>query len=96
MLITRVSDEKSSILCAGFSRLQHDEIGKCLWWSPNPEPTTTPVAIVAAGTSDLPVAQEASTTLRAYGVGSKMVVDVGVAGIHRLLLVLMAFANTKC
>ena len=84
VLITRASEEKASILCAEFPRLNYDEIGTCLWWNPNPEPTTAPVAIVVAGTSDLPVAREAATTLKAYGCGSKMVVDVGVAGIHRL------------
>ena len=41
--------------------------------------------IVTAGTSDLPVANEAALTLRAYGLASSVVADVGVAGLHRLL-----------
>ena len=40
--------------------------------------------VVTAGTSDLPVAEEAMVTLRAYGVPAERVADVGVAGVHRL------------
>lgn len=43
------------------------------------------VVVVAAGTSDLPVAREVLATLAAFGAGSELVADVGVAGIHRLL-----------
>lgn len=43
------------------------------------------VAIVTAGTSDLPVAEEAEVTLDCCGVASERIVDVGVAGLHRLL-----------
>ncbi len=44
-----------------------------------------PVAIALAGTSDLPVAEEASLTLRSLGIPCQMVADIGVAGLHRLL-----------
>ena len=43
------------------------------------------VAVVAAGTSDLPVAEEAWVTAQAYGLRTDVLVDVGVAGVHRLL-----------
>ena len=43
-----------------------------------------PIAVVAAGTSDLPVAEEAALTLEFAGLRSERVYDVGVAGIHRL------------
>lgn len=43
------------------------------------------VAVVTAGTGDLPVAQEAAVTARALGCDVHLVVDVGVAGLHRLL-----------
>lgn len=48
-------------------------------------PAKGPVLIVTAGTSDLPVAEEASETLLAASVCSERLTDVGVAGIHRLL-----------
>ena len=41
--------------------------------------------MVTAGTSDLPVAQEAAVTARVMGVNAELIVDVGVAGIHRVL-----------
>jgi NCAIR mutase (PurE)-related protein len=44
-----------------------------------------PVALVSAGTGDLPVAEECAETLRMLGVAVERVYDVGVAGIHRLL-----------
>jgi NCAIR mutase (PurE)-related protein len=43
------------------------------------------IAIVTAGTSDVPVAEEAKTTCEMLGSGARIVSDVGVAGIHRLL-----------
>jgi pyridinium-3,5-biscarboxylic acid mononucleotide synthase len=43
------------------------------------------VVVLTAGTSDLPVAQEAVVTARALGCEVKLLADVGVAGIHRLL-----------
>jgi NCAIR mutase (PurE)-related protein len=43
------------------------------------------VAVVTAGTADLPVAEEAAETLRMQGIEAIRVFDVGVAGIHRLL-----------
>lgn len=44
-----------------------------------------PVLIVAAGTSDLPVAEEAAVTARAFGNPVERLTDVGVAGLHRIL-----------
>ena len=44
-----------------------------------------PVAVVTAGTSDLPVAEEAAETLRMSGTPFERVFDVGVAGIHRIV-----------
>jgi NCAIR mutase (PurE)-related protein len=46
------------------------------------------VAVVTAGTSDVPIAEEAIETLRMAGIGCRRFFDVGVAGLHRLLAVL--------
>ncbi len=43
------------------------------------------IAIVCAGTSDLPVAQEALLTAQMAGADAQLIVDVGVAGLHRIL-----------
>jgi pyridinium-3,5-biscarboxylic acid mononucleotide synthase len=55
-----------------------------LTWRPA-RPRAGWVAILTAGTSDGPVAREAEAVLAAYGVGSEVICDVGVAGIHRVL-----------
>jgi len=44
-----------------------------------------PIAVVCAGTSDLPVAEEAAVTAEYLGLAVERVVDVGVAGLHRIL-----------
>lgn len=49
------------------------------------DPTAGTVAVVCAGTSDLPVAAEAAGTLEAFGLASELIADVGVAGVHRVL-----------
>jgi pyridinium-3,5-biscarboxylic acid mononucleotide synthase len=49
------------------------------------EPSAGRAAIITAGTSDLPVAEEARMVLEASGVETRLVFDVGVAGLHRLL-----------
>ena len=51
-------------------------------------PTGATIAVVAAGTSDLPMADECRLTLEAMGHTVVAVTDVGVAGLHRLLAVL--------
>lgn len=54
-------------------------------WRPAPARPMDPVLVVTAGTADLPVADEARATLDAFGFPSRLIADVGVAGIHRLL-----------
>ena len=51
---------------------------------PEPEETQGPIAVVTAGTSDIPVAEEAALTAEYFGNRVDRVYDVGVAGIHRL------------
>ena len=59
--------------------------GTAIWGQPHPLGPETKVAIVTAGTSDVPVAREAARTLRFEGFGCEEIVDVGVAGLWRLL-----------
>ena len=67
--------------------LVHHPQARCLTCpSPPPEETALGrVAILSGGTSDLPVVAEARLALACHGVGSDLVMDVGVAGIHRLM-----------
>lgn len=66
--------------------------GTTLTWRPRTS-TGKQVAVVSAGTSDLPVASEVAATLHAMGHEAMMVTDVGVAGLHRLLDALPEFAD---
>lgn len=85
-LATRVSDEQATHLARCFPSAEQDRVARTFWLpSGTPEPTRGNVTILTAGTSDLPVAREALVTAQALGVNAHLIVDVGVAGIHRLL-----------
>jgi pyridinium-3,5-biscarboxylic acid mononucleotide synthase len=59
-------------------------------------PARGAVCIVCAGTSDLPVAREAAVTTRVFGASAELVVDVGVAGLHRVLGVRDKLERADC
>ena len=87
-LATRVSPAQADHLARHFPQAEQDRVGRTFWLpaaGAEPRPTTGKVFVLTAGTSDLPVAQEAVNTARALGADVKLVADVGVAGIHRLL-----------
>ena len=65
---------------------RYDEEARLLVWPPEPPASTGGLVVVAcAGTSDLPVAREALLTARYLGRAVELVIDVGVAGLHRVL-----------
>ncbi len=85
-LATRVSAEQADHLAGCFPQAQQDRLARTFWLPVNsPAPPIGQVVIITAGTSDLPVAQEAVVTAQALGCGTDLLADVGVAGIHRLL-----------
>jgi NCAIR mutase (PurE)-related protein len=87
-LATRVEPAQSAALAARFPRAEVSELGRAVYLPAFPEPEPTgrgTVLIVTAGTSDLPVAEEAAITARAFGNRVARLTDVGVAGIHRIL-----------
>lgn len=86
-LVTRADEAAQVALQARWPEAEANAMARTvLWRGPHP-PTrgTRTVAVVTAGTSDLPVAEEASVTLDAFGHPVLRVTDVGVAGIHRIL-----------
>jgi hypothetical protein len=64
---------------------RYHELARMVVIKPKPVEQTGCVAVVSAGTSDLPVAEEAAVTAEMLGAQVKRIHDVGVAGIHRLL-----------
>jgi NCAIR mutase (PurE)-related protein len=87
VLVTRLDEEKARTVCAAMPELVYKPVARVATLEQAPRPTlgTRPVALVSAGTGDLPVAEECAETLRMLGAQIERVYDVGVAGIHRLL-----------
>ncbi len=93
MLITRAAPDAVHALLAA-----HDDVlvdGTTVAVGPLPRGVGT-VAVLAAGTSDGPVAAEAALTARAFGAQVERVDDVGVAGLHRLLAARPALDRADC
>lgn len=87
-LATRAEAAHGDALRARFPRAEWSELGRTVYLPPEPEPGPTgrgTVLVVTAGTSDLPVAEEAAVTARAFHNRVERLTDVGVAGIHRIL-----------
>ncbi|MBX9652987.1 nickel pincer cofactor biosynthesis protein LarB [bacterium] len=84
-LATRVSPEQMEHLQSRFPNLHLDKPSRIAWLGEMPSEKHGSVVVVTAGTSDLPVAREAELTAQALGCHTKLIADVGVAGIHRLL-----------
>jgi pyridinium-3,5-biscarboxylic acid mononucleotide synthase len=87
VLVTRLEADKARDVIAEIPALKYAALGRTgsLEQTPIPPLGTRPVALVSAGTSDLPVVEECAETLRMFGVAVERVADVGVAGVHRLL-----------
>lgn len=86
-LATRTTEEHRAALADAHPGLAASEVARTAWLPgrvPVPRGTGT-ACIVTAGTTDLPVAEEAAVTLAALGCDVARVTDVGVAGIHRIL-----------
>jgi NCAIR mutase (PurE)-related protein len=86
VLATRASREYYDAVLAVEPRAEFHALARCITLT---QAATTPgkgtIAVVCAGTSDLPVAEEAAVTARLMGNEVELIADVGVAGIHRLL-----------
>jgi NCAIR mutase (PurE)-related protein len=86
VLATRVAAEAAARVRARFPNAQYHELARTLALRQTTVPATTGlVAVVCAGTSDLPVAEEARVTVEMMDQPVRTIYDVGVAGLHRLL-----------
>ncbi len=87
-LATRADVVTQRALNARFPAVEINSLARTAYLPPDPAPEPTgrgTVLVVTAGTSDLPVAEEAAVVARALGNAVETLYDVGVAGIHRLL-----------
>jgi len=88
VLATRVSPTAAHALREALPGIELSPLGRTAWLAPA-QPverrTRGTVLVVTAGTSDLPVAEEAAVTAAAFGNPVDRMADVGVAGLHRIL-----------
>ena len=85
VLATRATQDHFIAVRAAIPTAQHHELARCITLAQNAPPTQGRVTVVCAGTSDLPVAEEAAVTAEIFGAEVTRINDVGVAGLHRLL-----------
>ena len=85
LLITRLAEEIASTLLEEYPQAEHNALARTLSVSLTKPEMRDGILVVSAGTSDLPVAEEAAETARMMGNTVQRLYDVGVAGIHRLL-----------
>ncbi len=86
VLVTRVAPEKVARLKSLVRGLTYHQSARAVTWTYKPPALKGrgPIVVVCAGTSDIPVAEEAALTAMMMGNRVEKVFDVGVAGIHRL------------
>lgn len=89
VLATRVEPDKAAEVVAAVAGAVYHEAARCLVAGEREfvDRGRGPVTVVCAGTSDIPVAEEAALTARLFGSRVERIHDVGVAGLHRLLAV---------
>ena len=87
VLSTRTPRDTAEALLQAFPSAEHHERARLVVLRKDPVKYSGTVAVVAAGTSDLPVAEEAFFTAEALGLDVSRITDVGAAGLHRILAV---------
>jgi NCAIR mutase (PurE)-related protein len=88
LLVSRATPAQYEAVLTAFHEARWHEQARCITVERPALPKLTgTIAVVCAGTSDLPVAEEAAIALELFGNRVDRIVDVGVAGIHRLLAV---------
>src|SRR5476649_1449470 len=87
VLVTRVAADAAAALAAALPGVEHNAVARTALLPPKivPEQAAGTLLVVTAGTSDIPVAEEAAVTAGAMSCAVERLNDVGVAGIHRLL-----------
>ena len=85
LLVTRLAPAKGAAVRRAVRGSRYDPVSRTLSRGRMDLPARGPVGVCCAGTSDIPVCEEAAVTLDVMGVEVIRIYDVGVAGLHRLL-----------
>jgi hypothetical protein len=85
VLVTRITTEHARLLKKKFKRAVHHELARCVTIEKtHAEKRSGAIVVACAGTSDLPIAEEAAVTAEIMGNHVERISDIGVAGVHRL------------
>lgn len=87
VLATRADERTAELVLQAVPQAVHHPLARCISLR---QSTTAPlgkIAVLCAGTSDLPAAEEAAVTAEVFGTAVTRLYDIGVAGLHRLLSV---------
>jgi NCAIR mutase (PurE)-related protein len=85
VLVTRITTEHARLLRKKFKSAVHHELARCLTIEKTrAEKRSGKIVVACAGTSDLPIAEEAAVTAEIMGNHVERISDIGVAGVHRL------------
>jgi len=97
VLVTRLEVNVFTQVAASVPQLEYRAAARTASFQVAPRTLTKEerVAVVTAGTSDVPIAEEAVETLRMAGIGCRRFFDVGVAGLHRLLAVMPELSQAE-
>jgi len=96
VLVTRITADHARALKRKFPRAVHHELARCVTIEKKPlAKRSGTIAIICAGTSDLPVAEEAAVTAEIMGNTVVRIHDAGVAGLHRILARLDVLQQAK-
>jgi NCAIR mutase (PurE)-related protein len=96
LLVTRLDAAGFEALQQAVPDVQYHALARCAFLDRSPAPPLPGVMVICAGTSDLPVAEEAAITARLAGSSARVVSDVGVAGIHRIFEHLPSMRDANC
>lgn len=89
LVVSRIDSAMAATLSADYPQARYVERARLLWLNPDCAPlvdrSRAPIAVLSAGSADVPIAEEAATLLEIFGYAVERTYDVGVAGLSRLL-----------
>ncbi len=93
---TRATEEQFEFVKREIPEIKYNKVSKILKFEKEGKERTGNICICAAGTADIPVAEEAAETAEFFGCKVNRIYDVGVSGIHRLLSKVDEIREANC
>lgn len=96
LILTRIAHEQYKFLKKSYPKLKLNPLGKIAYLVKQTIKKQGFCLVITAGTSDIPIAEEAATTLKVMGNNIVRLYDVGVAGVHRILHKIDLLKKANC